>query len=223
MVRAVVAQGSHQSSILVMGADLQPFKKTVTCDLRCCCPGFAQNPTSLILGLTIHKRLPQPRSGMPHTHYHCYCGGFVGDRGPGVSLVAPQSLQRAEIFMVLFVAWLWHLSDARRELSWGTAWFFLTNWAPDSSCAPLCFPSKPAVIAQVCQKSVPYSGGGKGEKTDFMLLCWVDKCSLMKGATSSAAHSQPQRAQPHTECEGLQVSHACPWSNRGVPALWETC
>lgn len=82
MVRAAVAQGSHRSSILVTGADLQPFQNTVTCDLRCC---FAQNPTSLILGLTIHKRLPQPRSGTPHAHNRCCCGG----QGSRASLLAP--------------------------------------------------------------------------------------------------------------------------------------
>lgn len=47
---AHAAQSLHQSSILKMGADLQCFKRIVTCDLRCSCRGFAQN-----IMLQLHK------------------------------------------------------------------------------------------------------------------------------------------------------------------------
>lgn len=85
------------------------------------------------------------------------------------------------------------------------------------NASPLCLP-----CAKVCQKNVPSSGGGEREKRGFVLLCWMGKCSLMKGATSPAAHSQPSGALPSVGCEGLQASRACPRANHDVPAFWET-
>lgn len=42
------------------------------------------NPTSLIMVLTIHKGLPQPVSGIQHTHDDCCCGGCGWQGGWGL-------------------------------------------------------------------------------------------------------------------------------------------
>lgn len=114
------------------------------------------NPTSLVLVLAIHKRLPQLVSGILHATDHCCCGGCEGQEGscvlsPKLAIIVPSLCGFARI-----------------------------------RCPP------------------------PEEKTGFVLLCWMDECSLMKGAKSSAAWSQLPGALPNIGCECLQVSPRLP-------------
>lgn len=177
------------------------------------------NPTSLILVLTIHKRLPQPVCGTQHAHDHCCCGG-CGRQGLG----SPR--------------WPWPRPAGELASSWpcsrpgsGTGemlgaelscevlpHLLSARFNPSSLVLPPKASRHRAFIVRVCQKKVPFSGGEERKKRGFVLLCWMDKCSLMKEPHPRLpAVSLPQHC-PHG-VPGLVSLPACPRTNPGIPAL----
>lgn len=94
---------------------------------------------------------------------------------------------------------------------------------PDSVLPPLCFPhwSQPLWCGSVRTNS-PLLREGRGE-AGFCASSLDRWCSLMKGAMSMAACTQPSGALPSTGCKALQASRAYLQPNPCVPALCESC
>lgn len=114
---------------------------------------------------------------------------MVGGRGAGVSSLTPaQPRWRAGIPLALLMACIWHWSDcwSRAELRHCLVLPHLLR-ARVNPCILVLLPKASqhcAFIVRVCQEKVPSSMGEEGEKRGIVLFCWMDKCRLMKGATS---------------------------------------
>lgn len=154
------------------------------------------NPTRLILVLTIHKVLSQPVSGIQHPHDHCCCGwqwGWSLLAGPDAAPLESWDPRVPAHSLALATGEVPDQSQA--EVLPSSASSTEHQILSALPCASLHKPALGAFIVQVCQKNVPSSGEWEREKRGFVLLCWMDKCSLMK--------------EPHPQVPAVSLQQHC--------------